>query len=116
MKIKPEWLIRFRQEATNHLQEAQQIMSDWEAQPPEEIEIPRKLRQLFIKAHSIKGTASMMNLTAITQVAFELETLWGEVLLDPTHYDTSQKELARDRVTQLTRLVEAIQPPLNQAS
>ncbi len=69
------------------------------------------IRQLFIKAHNIKGTSSMVGLPAISEVAFELETLWGDAMRNPAQYSEQLQSLAKTGLDRLAELVGSVSSP-----
>lgn len=116
MNVKPQWVKQFRQEASNHLHEMRATMGalQWQRRglplSEEAAETEDKhLRQLFLNAHSVKGTAGMLGMDAIVAVAAELETLWGEVLLNPALLSLALRSRAETRLVELAVLVNAIE-------
>lgn len=65
----------FRQEAAELLQ----TLSDGLLRMEESGNDPSVIQELFRAAHTLKGSAAMMELTAISQVAHRMEDLLGEV-------------------------------------
>ena len=112
MKVKAEWVRRFKQEATDHLEAAEPLLVRLEGSGElEETLKAETLRQLFIKAHNIKGTASMIALNEVATAAAALETRWGEAWLEPARYDLSSQKQARQELSGLAGLVAAIEVP-----
>ncbi len=111
MKIKSEWIGRFRQDATLHLQEIQKCMDKLAPALPADPETTEAvLRQLFVRVHNIKGTAAMLGQMEVAEVAARLEKLWAEVALEPARLDQALLDQARSSNEELARRVALIQP------
>ncbi len=111
MKVKPEWFKRFRAESTVHLDEMTLLLNTLGEEPPGSEQVKpnsEKLRQLFIRAHSIKGTAGMLGLMEIASQAAELEALWNEVYYEPTRLSPELQMRATAITADLARLVNAL--------
>lgn len=110
--IRPEWLVRFKNDATTHLTEISRIMI---LLPPqlaqtstkEETEAEQKnLHELFRRAHSMKGAAQMVGLKEIGEKARQLEELLKQAYLEPTKFGTLQRESVRQRIQELQTLID----------
>jgi chemotaxis protein histidine kinase CheA len=107
MKVRLDWVKRFRQEANQSLGEIREMMNalDWER--PDTPEQPL-LRRMFVKVHGLKGTAGMVGLVQIAEKAAELEALWGEALLEPQNLNTGLRKTSEIKTAELRALVEEI--------
>lgn len=115
MRSKAEWVKKFRQEATGQLQEIHQMLQavDWERNAaqasPEGLEAEHKqIKHLFVRIHGMKGTAGMIGLTDVAEVAAELEALWGEVMGEPSLLNQFLHEVTLAKLEELTGLIETI--------
>ena len=113
MKVKPEWVVRFKAEAAVHLESSQTLIEKLnQKRTGKKTKLADQLlRQLFIKAHSIKGTASMLGQNQIVGQAAELEALWNEALNDPNQRSGALYSKAANLTRGLSTLVAAIEPP-----
>jgi chemotaxis protein histidine kinase CheA len=111
MKVKPEWVVRFKAEATAHLKLSQSLIEKLkQKRTGKKSKLADQLiRQLFIKAHSIKGTASMLGQNHIAEQAAELEALWNEALNDPNQRNVDFYSRAATLVGELANLVGTIE-------
>lgn len=112
MKVKPEWVVRFKAEAAAHLESSQTLIEKLnQKRTGKKTKLADQLlRQLFIKAHSIKGTASMLGQNQIVGQAAELEALWNEALNDPNQRSGALYSKAATLTSGLSTLVAAIEP------
>jgi chemotaxis protein histidine kinase CheA len=110
MKLKAEWVTRFQSETIAQLKVMWELMLTLdgdETGPVAEVQM-QAMRQLFIKAHSIKGTAGMLALPDIANIAASLEELWDTALHNPARPDAVLKKQASVLTTELAALVAAI--------
>ncbi len=117
MKVKPEWVSRFQSEAIAHLEmmtaaipTLMQTGSSLEPLAKEQDGDYQILRQCFIKAHSIKGTAAMLKLIDIATLAAELEIMWSGLLQDATRREAALYQQAAVKIADLLGLLVAIEP------
>src|SRR6476469_4776229 len=110
MKVKPEWVVRFKAEATAHLEVMQTLMDTLNRKRTgkKTKAADQLVRELFIKAHSIKGTASMLGQNEIAGQAAELEALWNMALNDATQRNLTLYSRAAILTSELARLVAAV--------
>ncbi len=107
MAVKEEWVKRFRVDAENHLNEIRQGIQNLPSQlgqliVQEEIEAEQQaLRELFRRAHSIKGAARMVGLDEIAELALKLEELFGQAYLEPVSFNQTQRDKAEQQIIEL---------------
>jgi chemotaxis protein histidine kinase CheA len=112
--IRPEWLARFRQAAEAHLAEIEQGLDLLPAQlgqatgKDEAEKEQQALRELFRQAHTLKGSARMVEQEQIAEEAAALEHTLGEAYLDPTGFGQPERASLRQKLNQLLALVKAV--------
>lgn len=111
--IRPEWLARFKEDARVHLNE---ISGKLAALPlelgqtttstKEKTEAEQQIRhEIYRRAHSMKGSASMVGLTEIANKARQLEELLKKAYEEPAEFDSSQRSSAEQLLEGLRQLL-----------
>ena len=115
--IRPEWLARFRQAAEAHLAEIEQGLNLLPAQlgqatgKDETEKEQQALRELFRQAHTLKGSARMVEQEQIAEEAAALEHTLGEAYLDPSGFGQLERASVRQTLQGLQELIKNVTNP-----
>jgi len=113
-RSKAEWVLRFKHDTAQYvvglqkeLQLAAELVSSAISVALSQSELDN-LRELYRLAHTIKGSAAMVDQLEIARLAQQLEQIAGESYRAKTPLSTSQCEAAQLLIAQIQSGLEAI--------
>ncbi len=100
----PEIAAIFSEEAVELLESAESALAAWNASPGEADLVAALRRPL----HTLKGGARMAGITAMGELAHELESLVGRIEVGLASADESARDVAQEALDELARMRETI--------
>ncbi len=97
-----KFLARFVEEARDHVAKLNEGLVHLEKDPEDE----ETTNAIFRSAHTIKGSARMMKLTAISEVAHKLEDCLGAVREKKIHYSQELADLLFKGIDVISEMIE----------